>query len=153
MISIHRMFSKCLEQVRGIFQRPFAMVGTGWKGWPATNGPVSALLPQSLHLKESSQCKSPATTSAVCIRILLSPQKCRSQFIHYINCESVLGKLDKVKTRTAGEPGVCPVLHLNRECSQKCIRNIPKPVSHSPRVLVSLEDILVCRLWADMTLE
>lgn len=53
MISIHRMFRKRLEQVRGIFQRPFAVVGTGWKGWPATDGLVSALLPQSLHLRES----------------------------------------------------------------------------------------------------
>lgn len=53
MISIHGMFPKCLEQVRGIFQRPFAVVGTGWKGWPAMDGPVSALLPQFLHLRES----------------------------------------------------------------------------------------------------
>ena len=51
---IHRTSPKCLEQARGIFQRPFAVVGTGWKGWPATDGPVSGLLLRSLHLKESS---------------------------------------------------------------------------------------------------
>lgn len=55
------------------------------------------------------------------------------------------------KIGTGGEPGVCPGLHLNRECSQKCIRSIPKTVSCSSTALVSLEDMLAGRLGADMT--
>lgn len=57
------------------------------------------------------------------------------------------------KIKTGGKPGVCPRLHMNRECSQKCIiRSIPKSVCCSPRALVSLEDMQVGRLGPDTTI-
>lgn len=77
------------------------MAGTGWKGWQATDGPVSGLLPQSLHFKEASLHKSPATISAVCISILLSPQKCRSQLSCAISRGCVLVKLDNAQNQVS----------------------------------------------------
>lgn len=52
------------------------------------------------------------------------------------------------KIRTREEPRVCQSLHLNWQCSQNCIRNIPKAVSCCPRALVPLEGVLVGRLEA-----